>query len=65
MKLFLCGVMQTEAPESMMSIEVASEMALRQVALCRVEIYPVGVFMGDVIALVRQLRWMAMMSLGS
>ena len=34
--------MQTEAPESMMSMEVLSDTALRQVAFCKVVMYVVG-----------------------
>ena len=41
------------------------EIALRQVALCRVEIYLVGMVVGDVVALERQRQCMAMMLLGS
>ena len=57
--------MQTEAPESMISIAAVSEMALRQVTLCRVEMNPVGVVVGVVVELWRLRRLIAIILLGS
>ena len=59
MKSVLCGVMQTDAPESMMSRLLSLVMVLRHVGLLSVAMW------ADYVGVVIESLWIAMMLLGS